>query len=1777
MSTLLFKSFFNRKNKIYLIITIFILTFFLTNKQFQPTNVRAHSSVANPKEIFSIWNNTAPTIDGGILFTPYSLSGEWSSAAVFDLYDITNAAKGKLLLQNDNTTLYIGLDCTTFTTEYPITDWGAKVYLDMDHDGLLSSNDYMVKYSYSGGTELVELYSYNIALKNWMVLESGSPGSPLPSSGIIADTDFKKTAFNNVTSHRQYEFKIPYGVPITNYIIGAAFEATTNLASFSKSITWPYSEAGVKYFPINAGLWGDLHLGEKMQFEKYIIEDNFNIKSGAVGDYNNTVVALADIQGDGDQELVVTSNRQVAGDENLIAIYDYIDGKITRIWASWLSTQYSKLFHITGIAAYDFDEDGMDELYGVGYSDSRIGRLSGWNDITKDFDSAEIIFDNYGDYLLGYIAIGDVLNNFDNTAEIVFGDETGWLGFLTYNDKKDIFNLDHYLEPYGTPYRIHDLEVADMDFDGWSELLFFSQYTADNTYSYTNFSIYEYYSPLSKWVDNWDMEDNLPINSAISTRDQYGHTIVVDDVDNDGWVETIIVGKNYVKIFTPFSFDQTSPPIEFSINDGTYPALGGGAAVIDIDDDSLNELIIGCSNGTVIVYEFEDTTYDSEYIPNYTIEWKGDLGASPGIKNSIIGYDIDKDGRTEAIIGDHYGQILVLGTGNIPDVSFKSPSMGFISNRENILVKWSPSNESNQMLYYEIYINGFLEVRAGGGQLGAFVSLDMGSNDIEIFAYDITGNVAYDYLYVEYSQSAPEISIYSPSNYYATHLDNVRVEYTAFDPDADDLTFDIYVNGTIQRTVTDLYVDVELKIMGITGDGYYNITIVARDPSMNIGKDTIWIIRDATKPIIEITSPADGSAVKVSTIDLTWTASDALTGIDYFEIYRDGVYQGNTTLRYFSVGLPSDKKYILKVIAFDEVGNQQEDIIAITRDTINPFVDLTALSLPIQSGWYYTDDPTQFISWTGHDNTGGSGLDHFEIRINDEFYASYSSDILNDTIDFGVDGFKDVVIRVWDKAGNQAFDYYTIAIDTANPIVNILSPYNNYVTSGDSVIITWDAYDMGTGIKEQIVYVNGSIIDTLDSSTFYYELPILENTTYEITIRAVDYMNRFTEDTINVTQNVFAPTFLILNPFDYESFIHTTLLNLTWYAFNLIADEFHVYINGTLYPYDSSTFSTIIDLNDDFGPFSTSDYPVFNVTISVLIGGIYPFSDTCWITLDQTTPSLAILDPSNLDVILEESLYVAWSGYDAGSGIAYYIILIDDEIVGTFGSGITNQYLNVSGYDDGWHTLQIQAFDAAGNNISKSIDIEIYPQAPEFNVNLPLTYITNEPNFNVNLNIFDPRMGVSEIQVVADSSVDVFSIDYGTNYQVDPYSLDIAVNEDVFIGAGDLHNITITVYDKVDRGRYLILTIIIDQTSPVIYGNTIIDFSVLSPISNSLQLNDPGQNNHTFTISARDTYGIHSIDINIYGNDFNDVYQMTFDSDQSVGDIYVFTATINFDSYTKGNYSLKFIVEDNAGNAMETIFLLEIELDDGEPSNTNWLLDHLYTVVIPSASGIVFIILLSTILSVATKKRRINKGWFEALQAVAYVTKTGLTLAFVPYSKDLFEDEQLFGGAMTGIVSILGEITGETSTEMKTHTLEYGDKQLIITMGYFGNAIILVNQVKPKLKELLSKFLMEFELTYKRQLASELIDLNDFSAVNLMVEGIFGVRKNIFHEPSVEHYFEQAQQTYQEPTTQETTYQDTTQQESSTQEPTDNYYQNENYDQTNNQNDNTNRDDYQEY
>lgn len=113
------------------------------------------------------------------------------------------------------------------------------------------------------------------------------------------------------------------------------------------------------------------------------------------------------------------------------------------------------------------------------------------------------------------------------------------------------------------------------------------------------------------------------------------------------------------------------------------------------------------------------------------------------------------------------------------------------------------------------------------------------------------------------------------------------------------------------------------------GDGYYEFYTVAVDragnpeaaPTSPDGSVTI----DRTAPEITITDPAPGASLQPS-VSVVWTSSDALSGIDHYEVSLDGgpfESTGSTAVKSYT-GLTAGPHTVV-VRAFDRAGNVREE------------------------------------------------------------------------------------------------------------------------------------------------------------------------------------------------------------------------------------------------------------------------------------------------------------------------------------------------------------------------------------------------------------------------------------------------------------------------------------------------------------------------------------------------------------------------------------------------------------------------------------------------------------------------------------------------------------------------------------------------------------------------------------------------------------------------------------------------------------------------------------
>ncbi len=71
-------------------------------------------------------------------------------------------------------------------------------------------------------------------------------------------------------------------------------------------------------------------------------------------------------------------------------------------------------------------------------------------------------------------------------------------------------------------------------------------------------------------------------------------------------------------------------------------------------------------------------------------------------------------------------------------------------------------------------------------------------------------------------------------------------------------------------------------------DGSHVISVRAYDLAGNCNENSVTITVDTTAPTLEITSPMNGSVINIDNVTVTWTANDATTRMDGYEVSLDG-------------------------------------------------------------------------------------------------------------------------------------------------------------------------------------------------------------------------------------------------------------------------------------------------------------------------------------------------------------------------------------------------------------------------------------------------------------------------------------------------------------------------------------------------------------------------------------------------------------------------------------------------------------------------------------------------------------------------------------------------------------------------------------------------------------------------------------------------------------------------------------------------------------------------
>ncbi len=532
----------------------------------------------------------------------------------------------------------------------------------------------------------------------------------------------------------------------------------------------------------------------------------------------------------------------------------------------------------------------------------------------------------------------------------------------------------------------------------------------------------------------------------------------------------VVVGTSRGKIFvfTNNFFSNTIPTACIKIN-GSVRTI----AAMDIDGDGLAEFAVGGSMGMSLLDYYHylnlsvmspENTAEIAYVNsnNITISWLAycDIGIESYsiLKNGtpIIPNIPPNDTSVEIVVDDGVWTIAITArtpTSNLrgnctfllvvdtvsPSIWFESSPDKYSNEREPLFV-WNASDDLSGIDHYVFLVNGSLlnkTLPAKNNSLSFRVNTTALYN-ITIWAYDRAGNNASISKKIYFDYVSPDIFIEEP------HRDSNCRHYINEDGVLVEVSWNCSDNLNISTILVIIDKNGEISVVplspyereyyvSISGEGAYNVTIMAIDIAGNSNSDYVLIIADFTPPIIQDVSPTNLSAINRPTFEVTFVAVDMLSGINHTSVYVDNIFVGRIYNRSFG-GIPVDLDYLNRSIEgthnitiqiVDNAGNIASRTIVFIYDTTKPEARITS---PSPGDVYGTQVE---ISWRAEDNL--SGIVYVEVWIDSQLLYSKTFSIpqqsVSETnitiIDYGEHMITLVVV---DNAGNYAIDEVTINV-----------------------------------------------------------------------------------------------------------------------------------------------------------------------------------------------------------------------------------------------------------------------------------------------------------------------------------------------------------------------------------------------------------------------------------------------------------------------------------------------------------------------------------------------------------------------------------------------------------------------------------------------------------------------------------------------------------------------------------------------------------------------------
>lgn len=481
-------------------------------------------------------------------------------------------------------------------------------------------------------------------------------------------------------------------------------------------------------------------------------------------------------------------------------------------------------------------------------------------------------------------------------------------------------------------------------------------------------------------------------------------------------------------------------------------------------------------------------------------------------------------------------------------------------------------------------------------------------------------------------------------------------------------------------------------------DGDYLLTLDAYDIAGQKASASVALTIDNTPPSLQVTEPAEGLltnqkdlSVKGSTDGSVVKVGEALVAVD-----AQGGFSHTLTL--------SEGAQTITVTAADDLGNERTINRSVTLDTVPPSLQVTEPS----EG---TITNQKKLSVAGNAEPGAS----VTVDGQGATLAEDGSFSLEKTL---VEGENTIVITAQDLAGNTTTVTRKVTYDPNAPDLTLEAPAEGLVTNQAELVVK------GKTEAGALITVNGESVAVAQDGSFSLDLTLAEGEN-AIEVKATDGAGNQAKLTRIVTLDTQAPQLTLETP---QEGLLTNLKELVVSGKAEVGSVLTVAGAPVSLGADGS-FATAVTLSEGGN--------TIEVIAEDRAGNRAAISRS--VTLDTVPPELALSEPT--DGLITNQLDQTVRG-NTEPGV---LLTVNGSQVEVAEDGSFAATLSLA---EGTNTLEIRAYDPAGNETHKSVTVVVDTMPPALSLEVPFRpWVVNALKISVSLTARDNEGG-SGLQVL---------------------------------------------------------------------------------------------------------------------------------------------------------------------------------------------------------------------------------------------------------------------------------------------------------------------------------------------------------------------------------------------------------------------------------------------